>query len=207
MELIDLPVSAQWLSSSPLYRWSELVSNKSLPPPLPGVYAWFFRDPPGIVPISDCLTREGTFLLYVGISPGRTTSTQNLRKRIRYHFTGNAEGSTLRLTLGCLLERELGTVLMRVGSGRRKTFGPREPDLTQWIAAHARVAWITTEHPEKLETELIGSLHLPLNLDQNASHDFYPILAEARRAARERALLLPPFVPNLQPKSHQKLPS
>ncbi|WP_394816236.1 GIY-YIG nuclease family protein [Streptomyces mooreae] len=43
------------------------------------------------------------------------TSTQNLRKRVRYHYRGNAAGSTLRLTLGCLL----GLELRRVGSGKR----------------------------------------------------------------------------------------
>ncbi|MET9440781.1 GIY-YIG nuclease family protein [Streptomyces sp. NPDC006610] len=47
------------------------------------------------------------------------TSTQNLRKRVRYHYRGNAAGSTLRLTLGCLL----GLELRRVGSGKRMTFG------------------------------------------------------------------------------------
>ncbi|WP_420481527.1 GIY-YIG nuclease family protein [Actinopolymorpha pittospori] len=35
------------------------------------------------------------------------TSSQNLRTRVCYHFRGNAEGSTLRLTLGCLLGLEL----------------------------------------------------------------------------------------------------
>ncbi|WP_386143941.1 GIY-YIG nuclease family protein [Streptomyces yanii] len=43
------------------------------------------------------------------------TSTQNLRTRVRYHYRGNAAGSTLRLTLGCLL----GLELRRVGSGKR----------------------------------------------------------------------------------------
>ncbi|MFF3911407.1 GIY-YIG nuclease family protein [Streptomyces sp. NPDC001848] len=47
------------------------------------------------------------------------TSTQNLRKRVRYHYRGNAAGSTLRLTLCCLL----GLELRRVGSGNRLTFG------------------------------------------------------------------------------------
>ncbi|WP_374939609.1 GIY-YIG nuclease family protein [Streptomyces sp. UH6] len=47
------------------------------------------------------------------------TSTQNLRKRVRYHCRGNAAGSTLRLTLGCLP----GLELRRVGSGKRMTFG------------------------------------------------------------------------------------
>ncbi|WP_323183900.1 MULTISPECIES: GIY-YIG nuclease family protein [unclassified Streptomyces] len=47
------------------------------------------------------------------------TSAQNLRKRVRYHYRGNAAGSTLRLTLGCLL----GLELRRVGSGKRMTSG------------------------------------------------------------------------------------
>lgn len=48
-------------------------------------------------------------LLYVGISPkappsnGGAPSRSTLRKRLQTHYRGNAEGSTLRKTLGCLL--------------------------------------------------------------------------------------------------------
>ncbi|MFD6277776.1 GIY-YIG nuclease family protein [Streptomyces sp. NPDC060209] len=77
-------------------------------------------------------------LLYVGIAPrymANRTSTQNLRKRVRYHFRGNAAGSTLRLTLGCLL----GLELRRVGGGKRMTFGKEgEAALSQWMAENAR---------------------------------------------------------------------
>jgi hypothetical protein len=44
-------------------------------------------------------------MLYVGISPKRPPvdalkrSKQILSRRVRYHYRGNAEGSTLRLTL------------------------------------------------------------------------------------------------------------
>ena len=63
-------------------------------------------------------------LLYVGISPkepprdGRAGSRQTLASRIRYHYRGNAEGSTLRLTFGCPLAEDLGLDLRRVGGGR-----------------------------------------------------------------------------------------
>jgi hypothetical protein len=55
-------------------------------------------------------------LQYVGIAPRHMrprVSRQSLRTRIRYHFRGNAAGSTLRLTLGCLLglERYTATVV------------------------------------------------------------------------------------------------
>jgi hypothetical protein len=90
---------------------------------------------------------EADRLLYVGIAPRRIstrTSRQNLRKRIRYHFRGNAYGSTLRLTLGCLL----GLQLRRVGSGTRLTFGPAsEQTLSEWMAEHARVCWCETSEP------------------------------------------------------------
>ncbi|MEV5744673.1 GIY-YIG nuclease family protein [Microbispora rosea] len=112
-------------------------------------------------------------------------SKQNLRTRVRYHYRGNAEGSTLRLTLGCLL----GLGLRRVGSGKRLTFGERE--LTAWMAEHAYVCWF--EHPEPwiAEIALIAQLDLPLNLDQNRHHHFHEYLSDLRASARSRARGLP----------------
>ena len=48
-------------------------------------------------------------------------------------------------------------------------------------AENARVAWMVTERPWELEEQLIASLTLPLNLDQNAT------LTALRRPARIRA--------------------
>jgi len=130
-------------------------------------------------------------LLYVGIAPRRMatkTSRQNLRSRVRYHFQGNAEGSTLRLTLGCLL----GLELRRVGSGKRLTFGPHgEAELSAWMAAHARVCWLECSEPWVLESRVIKECDLPLNLDQNRNHPFHPRLSGLRAAARKRARELP----------------
>ena len=188
MSSAEYEVAADLLvNKAELYAWSDLDSNAAVPPALPGVYAWFFTAPPEAVPTSGCVKRDGAYLLYVGISPGRTLSTQNLRTRILFHFRGNAEGSTLRLTLGCLLEARLGTVLRRVGSGRRRTFGLQEAALTNWIQQHARVTWIVNETPHRLETHLVSTLALPLNLDQNKSHSFHRSLSELRRRARKRA--------------------
>ncbi|WP_407701415.1 GIY-YIG nuclease family protein [Thermomonospora echinospora] len=118
--------------TSPERLWSatEVIVRPSPVPAGPGVYGWHFRTAPfaGL---------SSSRLLYVGIAPRRMatrTSTQNLRKRVRYHFRGNAAGSTLRLTLGCLL----GLELRRVGSGQRMTFGKAgEATLTAWIAENA----------------------------------------------------------------------
>ncbi|MFJ6391530.1 GIY-YIG nuclease family protein [Streptomyces sp. NPDC091972] len=116
------------------------------------------------------------------------TSTQNLRKRVRYHYRGNAAGSTLRLTLGCLL----GLELRRVGSGRRMTFGKAgEATLTQWMVDNARVCWIERSEPWGLESQLISQLDLPLNLDQNRHNPFHARLKELRAQARQQARELP----------------
>src|SRR5260370_36821139 len=93
-----------------------------------GVYAWFFDwCPQGIAP-EELVRSFGFVLLYVGIAPSRPSasgrsSSQTLRSRLRCHFQGNAEGSTLRLSFGCLLSRSLRIELRRVGCGQRMTFG------------------------------------------------------------------------------------
>ena len=158
-----------------------------------GVYAWYFREVPRLIPIDGCRTAHGATLLYVGISPkrppsnGAPPSRQSLRQRVRYHYRGNAAGSTLRLTLGCLLASHIGTVLRRVGSGERFTFADREAVLSAWMERNALVVWVPTEAPWDLEEELITSVPLPLNLDQNRGHPFHSTLSELRRAARREA--------------------
>ncbi|URN12399.1 hypothetical protein LUW77_14055 [Streptomyces radiopugnans] len=107
---------------------------------------------------------------------------------MRYHFRGNAVGSTLRLTLGCLL----GLELRRVGSGKRMTFGKvGEAELSQWMAKHARVCWVEHPEPWTVESDLITRLDLPLNLDQNRHNGFHARLTELRVQARQRARELP----------------
>jgi hypothetical protein len=104
---------------------------------------------------------------------------------------GNAEGSTLRLSLGCLLHSELGTELRRVGSGSRMTFGRAEAALSEWLSDNARVVWVRHAQPWELEERLIGELDLPLNLDQNSRNPFWATLSGVRREAKRRAAELP----------------
>ena len=130
-------------------------------PATPGVYAWYFDRAPAGVPTQDCHTTEAGTLLYVGISPkapskdGLRQSRQNLRTRIRYHYRGNAAGSTLRLSLGSLLVDELGIGLRRVGSGQRLTFSDGEARISEWMSAHTRVCWLPTDKPWEAESNLI----------------------------------------------------
>jgi hypothetical protein len=183
----------------PQHLWSrqEVLSNPSPVPKVAGVYAWYFRNLPTLIPTTGC-TRIGEFcLLYVGISPsappknGKAASKQSLLHRLRYHMRGNADGSTLRLSLGCLLADQLGIKLRRVGTEKRFTFSNGEESLSQWIEENARGVWHVCEEPWKLEEELIAAVNLPLNLDMNNVNVFHPVLSELRRAAKVKARALP----------------
>jgi hypothetical protein len=172
---------------------AEVFTDPGPVPSMPGVQGWWFRSVPGAIDTSGCEKRDGLTLLYVGISPtappknGKPPSTQDLRKRIRYHFGGgkaDAEGSTLRKTLGVLLGDELGFKLRRIGSGDRRTFAGGEAVLNQWMAENALVSWLVHPEPWHLEEKLIAAFDLPLNgQPSNKDNAFYPELNRLRREA------------------------
>ena len=180
-----------------LWTRDEVLSSPSPVPAGAGVYGWYFRRPPASIPLGRCVSAGAFSLLYIGISPsapptnGKAPSKQTLQSRVRYHMRGNAEGSTLRLSLGCLLANDLGIELRRVGSGTRMTFGPGEAKLSEWLSDNARVLWARHPAPWELEERLIGELDLPLNLDQNSRNGFWAALSTARREAKQRAQRLP----------------
>jgi hypothetical protein len=180
-----------------LWSRSEVLARPSPVPGRSGVYGWYFRQLPWPIDITDCVTCDGFTLLYGGIAPkappanGRPASQQTLRRRIRNHYSGNASGSTLRLTLGCLLAERLGIQLRRVGSGRRLTFAGGEGKLSAWMADNAYVTWVETNRPWLAEQQLIGSVDLPLNLDQNRHHPFHQQLTKIRADAGRTARMLP----------------
>jgi hypothetical protein len=127
------------VTPSRLWSRNEVLSRPCPVPASPGVYGWYFRQLPWSLDASDCVQHDNMPLLYVGIAPkmppanGARASHQTLRDRIRYHYSGNAEGSTLRLTLGCLLADHLGIELRRVGGGTRLTFSAGEAVLSEWM--------------------------------------------------------------------------
>jgi hypothetical protein len=187
--------------SARMFTRAEVLTSLRPVPEEPGVYGWWFRRLPAHLDTRRCLVRDGCTLLYTGISPkrppanGRPPSRQSLRKRITYHYTGNAEGSTLRKTLGALLATELDIELRRVGSGRRMTFGLGEQALSQWMAANALVSWIVDPTPWLVESRLIADLDVPLNLEGNRHNTFHPELTAVRAGAVAQARRLP-VVPN-----------
>ena len=204
MDTATQPVLSQQLQSLingvELYSRRGILCTTSLPPSVPGVYAWFFKDIPGTVPADDCVTKGPLTLLYVGISPdkiGKPNSRQNLRRRITTHFQGNAEGSTLRRSLGVLLAGESGYPLRRVGSGKRMTLTHSgEQWLDDWMTENAFVCWLEHQAPWEFEDELLGSLSLPLNIKGNRDHPFARVLTEARIQAIKDAREWPIAIEN-----------
>jgi hypothetical protein len=192
---------AGFVDPARVYAREDVLARPSPVPAQAGVYGWWFRQLPSLVIAEGCRQHQGLRLLYAGISPnrppqnGRAASKENLRKRIRYHYTGNGEGSTLRKTLGCLLGEELGIQLRRVGSGRRLTFVGGEQALSAWMAENAYVSWVVHDRPWELEDELIAALDLPLNLQANSHNQFHSVLTAARASCVAHARALP-VVPN-----------
>jgi hypothetical protein len=187
--------------SAPVRVWSrgEVLSRPSPVPARSGVYAWYFREiPHPEINVRRCVQHGDLTLLYVGIAPkpppvtGRALSRATLRSRIRQHYSLNAAGSTLRLSLGCLLSERLGIELRRVGSGHRLTFTREgEERLSAWMAENAYVAWSEAAEPWVLEDEALARLDLPLNLRGNIQHPFHAMLTAIRASAKARARHLP----------------
>ena len=129
--------------------------------------------------------------MYVGISPdkvGKPNSTQNIGKRITKHYRGDAEGSTLRRTLGTLLAPRSGFPLRRVGSGKRMTLTHAgEKWLDKWMEQNAFVCWVPHPSPWDVEKELMRDTSLPLNIRDNESHTFVTELKALRREAIRQA--------------------
>lgn len=169
-----------------LWSRDEVTCSPSPVPAVSGVYFWWFKTIPSCVPLDGCVTMDGYTLLYVGISPdkkGKPNSRANLRSRIKMHYSGNAEGSTLRRTLGVLLSTASTYPLRRVGSGNRTTFTHTgEQWLDEWMGENAKVYWIPHSEPWILEEQLISSIPLPLNIKGN-KHAFGPLLSAIRSKA------------------------
>ena len=175
----DLIGLEEYIEKNEPLAYDQIVGGQ-LPPKKAGIYAWYFGWTPPFVSAAECFSKSGWTLLYIG------QASKNLRTRImNCHFRGSADNSTLRLTLGCLLQEALPVKLSRTWRGRW-TFGRRgERLLSEWMRLHARVAWVllhdqAVDWPamkgekdaqvlDRAEKRLIKSFRLPLNLRHNTA--------------------------------------
>ena len=180
-----------------VWSQSEVLATPSPVPKQPGIYAWYFREVPPTVLVSNCVCYDCLTLLYLGIAPtappkdGTKASGQTLSDRIHNHYRGNASGSTLRLSLGCLLSQKLNIQLRRVGKTERMTFADGEASLTVWMRQNAFVTWVVDPQPWEHEVELIATYSPPHNLQHNRSNPFYMTLSSVRSTAKATARQMP----------------
>jgi len=183
MDDVDLLVS-RLLHPDRLWSRSECLARPSPVPKTHGLYGWYFRAVPSEIDVSGCVRIAGCTLLYVGIAPTKALghnglpSTSSLRSRVRMHYAGNAESSTLRLTLCTLLAAELS--LSRDWTRRSKSFGAGEAKLSEWMDHNAYVTCVEHPVPWSIERPVIVRLDLPLNLAHNRNHPFWMRLTAAR---------------------------
>jgi hypothetical protein len=167
---------------SRLWTRAELIARNCPIPSENGIYGWYFDALPHPDISAVGTSVAGRSLLYVGIAPGRPGSASNLRKRLRIHLSGTARRSTLRLSLGSLLAERLE--LQAVPNSGGVDFGGGEREISEWLDAHARVAWFQCAEPWLIEAEVVRTLGVPLNRGHNQSHPFYPTMGELRLRAR-----------------------
>lgn len=161
----------------------EKVFLKSAVEPVPkepGIYAFYFSEE--ITKMTyGCELEYGDYtLLYLGIAPTKYSSSSNIRKRIRQHYTGNIQGSTLRKTLACLINEEKPLQFRDPQEKRPKLKDNSRKELNRWITEYSRITWYPVEKPWSYESRLILELKPPLNLECNGGHPFYETLQSLR---------------------------
>ena len=173
-----------------VYSRANVQDSPKLIPTENGIYFWWIKNLPDVVPLEGCIRLGEYYLVYSGISPdkkGKPNSKSTLRTRLRTHYFGNAEGSTLRRTLGILLAQQSGFPLRRVGSGNRMTFTHLgEQWLDQWMSENTRISWLLDPEPWVVEGNVLHTVALPLNLKGN-EHIFKSMLSTLRKEAIAQA--------------------
>jgi len=173
------------------------MGKMGFPPHGPGVYGWYFDDPPPYVleAKKGCTaiktgkwpSRKKWWLLYIG-------KAEHLNERIvKYHIKGEhyAKGtmSSLRLSLGCLLSKKLRLRLCweKGTSGKKEeSFEKKGKKLDDWFQKHARIAWVETTQRHQVEIEAIAKYVLPLNHKHN-THPLKKPLSRLRKKFRDIA--------------------
>ncbi|HBV83869.1 MAG TPA: hypothetical protein DEB74_14005 [Lachnospiraceae bacterium] len=102
-------------------------------------------------------------VIYVGLA------SNSLKDRdIKKHFNGNAGGSTLRKSLGCLFGYNLIPRDSHYNSNGKTKFNVTdESKLSDWIKTNLIMFYYPNKEFDSVESLLIQALNPPLNLDKN----------------------------------------
>jgi hypothetical protein len=140
--------------------WDSLRRDKRVPD-LPGLYAVHCHNQVTISDLGRVLQVDLTpGLLYVGRSA-------NLHARLlSNHFAGNAAGSTLRFTFGCVLLDALALEPCQNPGNNPRFTRESEERLTQWMRSHLLATfWIapSLDALDRIERLVVRKLHPSLN--------------------------------------------
>lgn len=102
-------------------------------------------------------------VIYVGLA------SNSLKDRdVEKHFNGNAGGSTLRKSLGCLFGYNLIPRDSHYNSNGKTKFNVTdESKLSDWIKTNLLLFYYPNKEFDSIESLLIQALNPPLNLDKN----------------------------------------
>jgi hypothetical protein len=183
-------VNALWRAPEPLSR--------SIPPMPhePGIYAWWAVN--GVLPHVPAPPHptEALGLLYVGISPERSTSSARLDSRLlRQHLNGNIGSSTFRFALAALLFESEGWLPEVTTSGKYRLTESHNAMLSAWQRQHRQLSWTVVEEPWLVESPVIDALRPPLNRRGNEANSFHRQMGAARDRLRAAARGNPSKVP------------
>lgn len=163
-----------WVNLKQLYSHRDFSDFH--PPHYPGVYGWYFKCSfPGLPDEHETVIKDGKFfkdrwrLCYIGLG------SSLYQRLIEKHFEGTASDSSLRLTLGSLLVKDLNLHLIKTPGGSYKFSD--EKKLSDWIIKNARVAYFTCESCDQVEKMAITNFQkeLYLNTEYNPSK-FEPLI-------------------------------
>jgi hypothetical protein len=168
------PEAERFLQTEPTLSVAAVVSDPSIVPSAPGIYGWWFADSFLAGQADDIVNRVGSRLLYVGIAPSRAPKAdqkgRTLRDRLKDHCCGPLRNSTLRRTLAALLAEENGFAITRLPTGKVIMSANDEGRLSAWMNNHAKIAYMVTEAPWTVESELLAcGPSLPLNIKGSKS--------------------------------------
>ncbi len=156
----------------------QTQNGKDLPE-TPGNYLVTIRDINALPTFGytiEAPTYRGQHLIYTGVAG------TSIRGRVwKNHFCGNAGHSTLRLTLGILLGfTPIPRDKKNPNNGHVRFVLEEERQLRSWMTENLLFHYLPNEAPKSLESELIGNLNPPLNLDEN----YNPVNWEFRNTLR-----------------------
>jgi uncharacterized protein DUF6884/GIY-YIG catalytic domain-containing protein len=170
------PVIAALADSERSDTPAEIAALERLQLDGPGLYSWFV-DQDGAEQLSRGLGQTvAPGLVYVGQTgatrwPSGRASGSTLLKRVKeQHLNGSRTGSTLRLTLGSILDVSFEAPVLREA-------------LSEWMRNHLRVVPLLIEDADSLgdlESHVVRALDPPLNLDHVERTELRKTLGELR---------------------------